>query len=68
MIPVSGSAYTYSYATLGEIFARIIGWDLVLEDTVGNMALADSWSGYFIKLLALIAHYYSLEGGKCSVN
>ncbi|MFN0109325.1 MAG: amino acid permease [Blastocatellia bacterium] len=51
MIPVSGSAYTYSYATLGELFAWIIGWDLILEYAVGNMAVAVSWSGYFIKLL-----------------
>ena len=51
MIPVSGSAYTYSYATLGEIFAWVIGWDLILEYAVGNMAVAVSWSGYFIKLL-----------------
>lgn len=52
MIPVSGSAYTYSYATLGEILAWIIGWDLILEYAVGNMAVAVSWSGYFVKLLA----------------
>ena len=50
MIPVSGSAYTYSYATLGEIIAWIIGWDLILEYAVGNMAVAVSWSGYFIQL------------------
>ena len=58
MIPISGSAYTYSYATLGEIFAWIIGWDLILEYAVGNMAVAVSWSGYFVKLL------YSLFGLK----
>jgi len=51
MIPVSGSAYTYSYATLGELIAWIIGWDLILEYAVGNMAVAASWSGYFVKLL-----------------
>ena len=74
MIPVSGSAYTYSYATLGEIFAWIIGRDLILEYAVGNMAVADSWSSYFIKLLALhrraIAHCYSLAGGEmqCELN
>ena len=50
MIPVSGSAYTYAYATLGEIIAWIIGWDLILEYAVGNMAVAASWSGYFLKL------------------
>ncbi len=51
MIPVSGSAYTYSYATLGEIVAWIIGWDLILEYAVGNMAVAVGWSGYFVQLL-----------------
>jgi basic amino acid/polyamine antiporter, APA family len=50
MIPVSGSAYTYSYATLGELIAWIIGWDLILEYAVGNMAVAVGWSGYFVKL------------------
>src|SRR5207302_3934429 len=50
MIPVSGSAYTYSYATLGEIIAWIIGWDLILEYAVGNMAVAVGWSGYFGRL------------------
>ncbi len=50
MIPVSGSAYTYSYATLGEIVAWMIGWDLILEYAVGNMAVAVGWSSYFVKL------------------
>src|SRR5580698_8393530 len=50
MIPVAGSAYTYAYATLGEILAWIIGWDLILEYAVGNVAVASSWSGYFTKL------------------
>ena len=56
MIPVSGSAYTYSYATLGEIVAWIIGWDLILEYAVGNMAVAVSWSGYFSKFLDSLFH------------
>src|SRR5947209_2826471 len=51
MIPVSGSAYTYSYATLGEFIAWIIGWDLVLEYAVGNMAVAVGWSSYFRSLM-----------------
>ena len=55
MIPVSGSAYTYSYATLGEIIAWIIGWDLILEYAVGNMAVAVGWSGYFVKLLGSLS-------------
>ena len=50
MIPVSGSAYTYAYATLGEIIAWIIGWDLILEYAVGNMAVAVAWSGYLLAL------------------
>ena len=52
MIPTSGSAYTYAYATLGELIAWIIGWDLILEYAVGNVAVAVSWSGYFQQLLA----------------
>src|SRR5215468_1807115 len=47
MIPIAGSAYTYSYVTLGEFVAWIIGWDLILEYGVGNVAVAVSWSGYF---------------------
>jgi APA family basic amino acid/polyamine antiporter len=51
MIPVAGSAYTYGYATLGEVFAWIIGWDLVLEYAFGAATVASGWSGYFISLL-----------------
>jgi basic amino acid/polyamine antiporter, APA family len=51
MVPISGSAYTYSYATLGEAVAWIIGWDLMLEYAIGNVAVAISWSGYFQELL-----------------
>src|SRR5579885_3589670 len=47
MIPQAGSAYAYSYATLGEIVAWIIGWDLILEYAVGNVAVAISWGDYF---------------------
>lgn len=50
MIPVAGSAYTYSYATMGEFIAWIIGWDLVLEYAVGAATVASSWSGYLAKL------------------
>ena len=50
MIPVSGSAYTYAYATLGELIAWIIGWDLIIEYAIGNVAVAVSWSGYFKEL------------------
>ncbi|MBI4482621.1 MAG: amino acid permease [Acidobacteria bacterium] len=51
MVPISGSAYTYAYATLGEIVAWIIGWDLIIEYAVGNVAVAISWAGYFNELL-----------------
>ena len=51
MIPISGSAYTYAYATLGELVAWIIGWDLILEYAVGNIAVAIGWAGYFDSLL-----------------
>src|SRR5437868_6573783 len=51
MIPVAGSAYTYSYATMGEFIAWVIGWDLVLEYAVGAATVAISWSRYLIKFL-----------------
>src|SRR6188474_852627 len=52
MIPQAGSAYAYSYATLGELVAWIIGWDLILEYAVGNVAVAIAWSGYFNSVLS----------------
>ncbi len=51
LVPVAGSAYTYSYATLGELVAWIIGWDLILEYAVGNIAVAISWAAYFRQLM-----------------
>jgi len=54
MIPQAGSAYAYSYATLGELVAWIIGWDLILEYAVGNIAVAIAWSGYFSSLLTTV--------------
>src|SRR5436190_1173651 len=54
MVPVAGSAYTYAYATLGELFAWIIGWDLVLEYAVGSATVATGWSGYFQNVLAKV--------------
>jgi len=57
MIPVAGSAYTYSYATMGEFMAWVIGWDLVLEYALGAATVGVSWSGYFNKLL----HEFGLE-------
>src|SRR5471030_2423495 len=50
-IPVAGSAYTYAYASFGELIAWIIGWDLLMEYAIGNIAVAISWSGYFVNLL-----------------
>ena len=51
LIPTSGSAYTYTYATMGEVVAWVIGWDLILEYAFGNVPVAVSWSGYFLELL-----------------
>src|SRR6185437_8354301 len=50
-VPVAGSAYTYSYATMGEFVAWIIGWDLVLEYAMGAATVGVGWSGYFVSLL-----------------
>ncbi len=50
-IPISGSAYTYAYASFGELIAWIIGWDLIMEYAIGNIAVAISWSGYFVGLM-----------------
>jgi APA family basic amino acid/polyamine antiporter len=54
MVPVAGSAYTYAYATLGELFAWIIGWDLVLEYAVSSATVANGWSGYFQSVLDVV--------------
>src|SRR5512137_1473138 len=56
MIPIAGSAYAYAYATLGEIIAWTIGWDLILEYAVGSMTVAIGWSGYFQRILAGFGH------------
>src|SRR5581483_6628903 len=50
MVPVAGSAYTYAYATAGELFAWIIGWDLILEYALSTSTVAVGWSGYFVSL------------------
>jgi APA family basic amino acid/polyamine antiporter len=52
MVPISGSAYTYAYATMGELVAWIIGWDLIIEYAVGNVAVAISWGNYFKTLVS----------------
>lgn len=53
ILPVEGSAYAYAYGTIGEIFAWIIGWGLILEYAMGSMTVAVSWSGYFNKMLKM---------------
>src|SRR3954447_317745 len=53
-VPVAGSAYTYSYATMGELVAWIIGWDLVLEYAMGAATVGVGWSGYFVSLLEFL--------------
>src|SRR5512138_3641087 len=53
-IPVAGSAYNYAYATMGEVIAWIIGWDLILEYIVACIAVAIGWSGYFVNILKVI--------------
>jgi APA family basic amino acid/polyamine antiporter len=54
MVPVAGSAYTYAYATLGELFAWIIGWDLILEYAVGSATVAHGWSHYFQDFIGIL--------------
>ncbi|MCC6858355.1 MAG: amino acid permease [Bryobacterales bacterium] len=58
MIPIAGSAYTYAYATLGEVFAWIIGWDLILEYAVSNMAVAVGFSAYFNDILESLLGFH----------
>lgn len=65
MIPVAGSAYTYSYATMGELVAWIIGWDLVLEYTVAAVCIAISWSKYFTGVLADLGHTLPAAWSAC---
>ena len=59
MIPQAGSAYAYTYATMGELVAWIIGWDLILEFAVGNVAVAIAWSGYFN---SLVSPWFTIPG------
>jgi len=65
MIPVSGSAYTYAYASFGELMAWIIGWDLLMEYAIGNIAVAISWSDYFTGLMSglgfHIPEYFTMD-------
>ncbi|MFO0358178.1 MAG: APC family permease [Sphingobacteriaceae bacterium] len=57
LIPVSGSAYTYSYVAFGELFAWIIGWALIMEYAIGNVTVAISWSDYFTTLVSNVSNY-----------
>ena len=61
MIPIAGSAYTYAYATMGELVAWIIGWDLVLEYAIGAATVAIAWSEYLNKLLSYFGAQRSLR-------
>src|SRR6478609_3881450 len=61
MIPIAGSAYTYSYATMGELVAWIIGWDLCLEYAVGAATVAIAWSEYFNKVLEYVGMHVPYE-------
>src|SRR5215475_4723773 len=54
MIPLAGSAYTYAYATLGELFAWIIGWDLTLEYAMGASTVSSGWSNHFVEFLRML--------------
>ena len=65
MIPIAGSAYTYSYATMGELMAWIIGWDLVLEYAVGASTVAVSWSSYVVKLSTVSASSFPTSLTHC---
>lgn len=60
-IPIAGSAYTYAYATFGELIAWIIGWDLLLEYAIGNVVVAISWSDYFTSLLNQVLGQWNLR-------
>src|SRR5580693_3955186 len=57
MVPVAGSAYTYAYATLGELFAWIIGWDLILEYAVASATVGSAWGNYFNELTLVLFNW-----------
>src|SRR2546423_2691167 len=65
MIPIAGSAYTYSYATMGELMAWIIGWDLVLEYGIGAATVAIAWSEYLNKLLEYLPGSHTVPYAWC---
>jgi len=65
MIPIAGSAYTYTYATMGELIAWIIGWDLILEYAVSNMAVSVGFSAHVVNLLDYFGIHASLRWSAC---
>ena len=68
MVPVAGSAYTYSYATLGELMAWIIGWDLVLEYSVASATVAHGWSAYFRDFIGLLGIHFPAEWANAPID
>jgi APA family basic amino acid/polyamine antiporter len=68
LVPMAGSAYTYGYATLGELFAWIIGWDLILEYAVGAITVAIGWSGYVVSFLKTATVFLNAHGIGLSLN
>ena len=60
-VPTAGSSYTYAYATIGEVFAWIIGWDLILEFALGAAVVARGWSGYLQDVFGLPKAYFGEE-------
>jgi len=67
-VPTAGSAYTYAYATMGEIFAWIVGWDLVLEFALGAASVARAWSGYLANLFGLPTSLFGEEGSVVNIG
>lgn len=67
-VPTAGSAYTYTYATMGELFAWIVGWDLVLEFSLGAASVARAWSGYLGNLLGLPTRWFAEDGSTVNVG
>jgi APA family basic amino acid/polyamine antiporter len=67
-VPISGSAYTYAYATMGEIVAWIIGWDLLLEYALGAATVAIGWSGYVVGFSGILASCYRTSGERRRLN
>jgi len=68
MIPVAGSAYAYSYTTMGELVAWIIGWDLVLEYAFGAVVVSIAWSGYLVQLFDSLTHVFPGAGGNAAAS